>query len=197
MTIVEYLEKSFPEDQAYISSNKINHGFLWTNIETIKKLDEFKNVKKINILQYSKYNVSTITGAPAIQEDYLWETYKPEEVVSVKLGDIELSDEIDLFSMEVSAKIYVPHEATKCGVWVWPLVYNPFNFSPHRKIEIIFSCEQMQDIYSNDMDVDRDPKNVILKRVAHALDKMEPNIPSYRNVIIRCSARSIKQKENE
>jgi hypothetical protein len=170
--------------------------------------DEFKNVKKINVLKAPVYLGDTKTGAPIEQdEDNLGDKSKTKkyQVVSFNYdpnreSNIEFNEEIDLYCITLSIKIYDPEELNifKLGVgtWVMPSLYNPVDFTPLKEVRVIFSPEAIQDIFSleNNKDVEKEVKKRLMKSFEDAIDNgLKENVPYRRTVLFRVSNRSVKE----
>jgi hypothetical protein len=139
--------------------------------------DEFKDVKKINALEAPSYLVDTKTGAPIEKDESNLgdkNKVKPYQVQSYIYNpnrdfNIEFNEEIDLYSISLTSKIYNPEELTSfnlgIGTWVMPVLYNPLDFTPLREIKVVFSPEAIQDILGlkNKEDGDKEVKKRLLK----------------------------------
>ena len=118
--------------------------------------DEFRGVKKINILKLPTYygdiktgkpfeNDETSLGGKSKTKSYQVDTinYNPELT--------ELNEEIDLYSISLTTKIYNPQDlsATSLGIgtWVMPVVYSSADFTPLREMKIVFSPELLMDLF--------------------------------------------------
>lgn len=180
--------------------------------EMIKKFllcfDEFKGVNKINVLESPVYLVDIKTSAPIEQDEtnlgdkskvksYQVQTfiYDPN-----KESNIEFNEEIDLYSITLSSKIYDPLELTTSklgvGTWVTPILYSPSDFTPLREIRVIFSPEGIQDIFSlkNNEESEKEIKKRLVKNFEDAIDNgLKENIPYKRSVMFRLSDRSVKE----
>lgn len=216
--IEELNEKTEPEKQGEASHHFITHWPLLgpEALEKVKDhlltLDEFKNVKKINVLKAPSYLGDKDTLLPLnLDEDNLGDTtnskfilipnylYSPDET-----NDIEFNEEMDIYAIELTPPIYDPNFLTSLklgpGVWKMPLIYNPENFLPVSEIRIIYSVEGLQDIL-----FDKNPeevKDILKERIMNKVEEMltsysKPNVPVKRKVIFRVSPRSIKTKEKE
>jgi len=180
--------------------------------EMIKKFllcfDEFKSVKKINVLESPVYLVDIKTGDPIEQDEtnlgdkskvksYQVQTfiYDPN-----KESNIEFNEEIDLYSITLSSKIYDPLELTTSrlgvGTWVTPILYSPSDFTPLREIRVIFSPEGIQDIFNlkNNEESEKEIKKRLVKNFEDAIDNgLKENMPYTRSVMFRLSNRSVKE----
>lgn len=170
--------------------------------------DEFKDVKKINALEAPSYLVDTKTGAPTEKDESNLgdkNKVKPYQVQSYIYNpnrdfNIEFNEEIDLYSISLTSKIYNPEELTSfnlgIGTWVMPVLYNPLDFTPLREIKVVFSPEAIQDILGlkNKEDGDKEVKKRLLKSFEDAIDNgLVENVPYSRNIMFRISERSIKK----
>jgi len=167
--------------------------------------DEFKGVKKINILKLPSYygdiktgkpfeNDETSLGGKSKTKSYQVETinYNPELT--------ELNEEIDLYSISLTNKIYNPQDlsATSLGIgtWVMPVMYSPIDFTPLREMKIVFSPELFMDMLVDKTaeEIEKEMKDRILKSVEEALDGgLKENVPYELGLIFKLSSRSIKK----
>lgn len=180
--------------------------------EYLLGLEEFKNVKKINVLRMPAILVDKDTGIPLHTDDenlgntsnakqyvlpnYMYRPYNEE-------NKLELAEEIDLYSIDLTPAIYDPKvlsiAALGPGVWTMPLIYSPENFQPLREIKVIYSPESLQDILFDKKpeEVEEILKERILNKVKEALNNWKPNVPETRGIMFRCTERSIKQPVKE
>jgi hypothetical protein len=170
--------------------------------------DEFKNVKKINVLKLPMYLGDIKTGAPIEQDETnLGDKSKTKKYQAVSFNydpnresNIEFNEEIDLYCITLSPKMYDPEELNifKLGVgtWVMPSLYNPVDFTPLKEVRVIFSPEAIQDIFSltNKEDVEKEVKKRLMKSFEDAIDNgLKENVPYRRTVLFRVSSRSVKE----
>jgi len=205
--LYEYLETLETIDSFGLTKipnlNEIKYALEKNGLEIesfLKQFEMFSNVKKINILEMPTYYSDIKTGEPlSFKKDYLGEDCKFSEVVSFnhtsQSKDFNFNDEIDLYMIYLSPKKY-DIKNLDCGVWVFPSMYSPTNFKPLKKIEIIWSPEKVQDVSGlNDLQANEVLKETILNKLSEILNSdkpLEPNIPYTRDIIIRCSPRSVK-----
>lgn len=169
--------------------------------------DEFKNVKKINVLKLPMYLGDAKTGAPIEQDETnLGDKSKTKQYQTLsftydpnKEFNIEFNEEIDLYSITLSIKIYDPEELNIFklgpGTWVMPSLYSPVDFTPLKEVRVIFSPEAIQDIFSleNKEDVEKEVKKRLMKSFEDALDNgLKENVPYRRTLLFRVSSRSVK-----
>jgi hypothetical protein len=169
--------------------------------------DEFKNVKKINVLKAPVYLGDINTGAPIEQDETnLGDKSKTKQYQAVSFSydpnrefNIEFNEEIDLYSITLSIRIYDPEELNifklGAGTWVMPSLYNPVDFTPLREVRVIFSPEAIQDIFSlkNKEDVEKEVKKRLMKSFEDALDNgLKENVPYRRTLLFRVSSISVK-----
>lgn len=174
--------------------------------------DEFKNVKKINVLKAPSYLGDIKTGAPIEQDETnLGDRSKTKvyQALSFKYSpdgeyNFEFNEEIDLYCITLSPKMYDPKELDifKLGVgtWVMPAMYNPTTFIPLREIKVVFSPEAIQDIFGlkNDEETNKEVKSRLLKSFEDAIDNgFKENVPYSRGVIFRVSSRSVKETKEK
>jgi hypothetical protein len=165
--------------------------------------DEFKGVKKINILKLPSYCGDIKTGKPfENDETSLGGKSKTYQVETVRYNPelTELNEEIDLYSISLTSKIYNPQDlsATSLGIgtWVMPIMYSPIDFTPLREMKIVFSPELFMDMLVDKTaeEVEKEMKYRILKSVEDALDGgLKENVPYELGLIFRLSSRSIKK----
>ena len=170
--------------------------------------DEFKNVKKINVLKAPVYLGDIKTGAPIEQDETnLGDKSKTKkyQVVSFNYdpnreSNIEFNEEIDLYCITLSPKMYDPKELDifklGAGTWVMPSLYSSIDFTPLKEVRVIFSPEAIQDIFSleNDKDVEKEVKKRLMKSFEDAIDNgLKENVPYRRTVLFRVSNRSVKE----
>lgn len=185
-------------------------GESWSvHIEKLKTFPEFKNVKKINVVSLPIYKTLAKTGEPlnlCQDRDFLGAETGVACVLEMKLDENSLNEEIDLYDLTLGPALYNPNgpKPEDYGVWASPLMYNPFNFEPKRKIEIIYSLDSIADIYGfdgtsqNKIKLAKEKaKQIILDKVGQLIDSGETNWPEYRSVIFRGSSRSFKKQKNE
>ena len=167
--------------------------------------DEFRGVKKINILKLPSYygdiktgkpfeNDETSLGGKSKTKSYQVETIRYDSELT------ELNEEIDLYSISLTTKIYNPQDllATSLGIgtWVMPVMYSPVDFTPLREMKIVFSPELFMDMLVGKTaeEVEKEMKYRILKSVKEALDDgLKENVPYELGLIFKLSSRSIKK----
>ncbi len=212
MNIKKWLEETYSlQEDKTVLEYAFSGNDLKTTLDTVGinllDSDEFKNVKKINILPIPMFLVNPITKEPIwLDENYLGGKTERIEVINIKYNDnIVFNDEIDLFSIKLSLPIYDDISNLDCGVWQTPLCYNPNDFTPYNIIKIKYSIEGIKDAkawtISDFKDIGKFTtedarakiKKTILKQVEDLIDSGNINIPAKRDLIIRCSPRSIKK----
>ena len=161
--------------------------------------DEFKGVKKINILPLPIYLVKKGTHTPLTEDkNYLGEDTDTVTTETYKLGDGEsnFGEEIDLLSICLSPKMYDPKDLNnnEIGVRRIPLLYDKESFTPKEKIEIVWSKEAAQDSNAFGTLKDEGFKERLMRLFEEALDGKH-DIPAKRGIMVRISPRSLKQKE--
>lgn len=175
--------------------------YLKNNPDVLKQFDEFKNVKKINFVDTPIFAADHKTEEPvAADENYLGGPTKPILVETVLLSDSTdlLNEVVDLYSID-SVSFYNPDFAKDlpCGVWQHPTKYNPINFAPNRKIEVIFSLDSIAGERGiTKEEAKAQAKKIILKQVSDLIDSEETNVFVPKRIIVRCSPRSIKKQDN-
>lgn len=178
--------------------------------EMIKKFllcfDEFKNVKKINALKLPTYLGDVNTGAPIDQDEgNLGDKSKTKSYIVPSFvynpnrdSNVEFNEEIDLYSISLSPKVYDPRELDSfslgIGTWVMPTMYHPSDFTPLNEIKVVFSPEGIQDILDLKEGGEKEIKKRLMKSFENAIDNgLVANVPYSRNILFRMSERSIKK----
>lgn len=207
------LEGNMPKSNR-LEMNNFSPTLPWEAIEAVKDhlltLEDFKGVKKINVLKTPVYIGYKDTMLPAKEDENNLGDNSNTQMVSLSNflyspGDsdgIEFSEEMEIYSIDLTPAIYDPNMLSTSklgpGVWKMPPYYSPETFAPINEIRIIYSLEGLQDIL-----FDKKPEEVqkILKeRIMNQVEKMlttsmPPNVPSKRKIIFRMTPRSIKVKE--
>ena len=167
--------------------------------------DELRGVKKINILKLPSYYGDIKTGKPFENDETSLggkSKTKSYQVDKIKYNPelTEFNEEIDLYSISLTSKIYNPQDllATSLGIgtWVMPVMYSPIDFTPLREMKIVFSPELFMDMLVGKTaeEVEKEMKDRILKSVKEALDGgLKENVPYELGLIFRLSSRSIKK----
>jgi len=174
-------------------------------------LEDFKNVKKINIIKAPMIMVDKDTDMPLnIDPDNLGDTtnskmymlptynYRPDAKEREE-NKLEFAEEMDLYSIDLGVPIYDPKQLSTVslgpGVWKMPTVYHPEQFVPLNEIKVIYSAEGLQDILFDKTkeEVDQILEERILKQVRETLKNGKINVPEIRGILIRCTKRSFKQ----
>jgi hypothetical protein len=175
-------------------------------------LEEFKNVKKINVLKMPTILVDKDTNIPLhMDPDNLGNTensksymlpsyaYRPYDNEREGKVLIELAEEIDLYLIDLTPPIYDPNALSTSslgpGVWTMPVIFSPENLQPLKEIKVVYSPESLQDILFDKKpeEVEEILKERIINKVREALNTWKPNVPVLRDIIFRCTERSIKQ----
>ncbi len=204
--------KEFFEKFATVNLNDINglNAFSPEHLEMLKgslmECDEFKNTKKINIVHLPAFLAFEQTGDP-VSHDLLLKgvdlKVKTKAVVTATYRleeDSEFDEIVDLYMITESPAIYNPEcvDNLDTGVWKLPTSYNPENFLPKNEIRIIYTPEIFTDSTSNhDLSAEQVYINKIEPKVRELFlnSKNETNIQGLKPLLIRCSPRSIKVKE--
>jgi hypothetical protein len=174
-------------------------------------LEDFKNVKKINVLKMPTILVDKDTDMPLnIDPDNLGDTtnskvhlvptynYRPH-FSKEEEDKLEFAEEMDLYSIDLGPAIYDPKQLSTVslgpGVWKMPTVYHPEQFVPLNEIKVIYSAEGLQDILFDKTkeEVDQILEERIIKQVRDALKNGKINVPETRCILIRATKRSFKQ----
>lgn len=175
-------------------------------------LDEFKGVKKINILKAPVYLGDAETGIPTeLLDDYIGQASKSKSFsVPTRAYDPEkesgfkFPEEIDLYNISLSPRVYDPEKtnanALGPGVWIMPTLYSPNTFEPYKEIKVVFSPERIQDVIANkdNKSLEDEIKKRIIKTIEKAFDEgLKENVPYKRVVFFRASDRSFKKNEQD
>jgi hypothetical protein len=174
-------------------------------------LEDFKDVKKINVLKMPTILVDKDTDMPLNTDpDNLGDTtnskmqliptynYRPS-VSDREENKLEFAEEIDLYSIDLGPAIYDPKQLTTIslgpGVWKMPMIYHPDQFVPINEIKIIYSAEGLQDILFDKTkeEIDQILEERIIKQVRETLKGGKINVPEKRSILIRATKRSFKQ----
>lgn len=101
----------------------------------LMQCDEFKDVKKFEILKL-----------PVVSDDF----GKAYTTSTIKLSDdMWFSGRLYLYSISLSPEMYAPHtlgEPVKDGASISPTIYDPFNFTPLKRITLTLNPEIAQDL---------------------------------------------------
>lgn len=214
--LIKYLESLETKGEVDDFFNPIVLGPEILENEEVQKflltLDEFKGVKKINILKAPMYLGDAETGIPTeLLDDYIGQTSKTKSfTVPTRAYDPEkeegfkFPEEIDLYTISLSPRVYDPKKTSAenlgPGVWIMPTLYSPNNFEPYKEIKIVFSPEKIQDVIANkeDKSLEEEIKNRIIKNVEKAFNEgLKENVPYKRVVLFRASDRSFKKNEQD
>lgn len=207
MKLIDFYEGLSERSGSWFNEIGLNASLLMKHDEIkaeLMKCDEFKNVKKINLLQMPTYIMLESTGEPTYNNvDYIGQKTKAVHIPVYKVDEdteFEFSEIVDLHTIINTPKIYDPNilENLECGVWKTPRVYNTDSFIPSQEIRVIFNPETIQDIIClENKTVEEIYKERIEPKVRELFLNREiiSNLPHRRGLLIRCSKRSIKIKE--
>jgi hypothetical protein len=184
----------------YIKKTNIDGFPAILNSDCLHQCEEFKHVKKINILDFPIFKGDEKTGEPLNKiNDYLGSDGRIISTVTYVLKpDTEFNDEIDLYQILLSPKMYDPNKTQNLdyGVWLHPTFYDAKNFTPIKKIEIKYSIGNIaMEKGLTDTQAKEEAKRIILAKVAELIDLDVSNIPYEQEIMIRCSPRSVKNKQ--
>lgn len=194
----EYLESIVFENSDDIM--EFNHDVLSVISDELLAFDEFKDVKKINILNMPIYKTKKGSNIPISNDDtYLGGETDTIHSVCYKLNDGEctLNEEIDLYSISLTPVIYDPKDindiTNKIGVYRTPLLYDPKTFAPTERISITWSTVGIKDSLGHltPEEQDIEIRRRLMKMFEDALDG-KCGLPKRRGVIVRISPRSFK-----
>jgi hypothetical protein len=204
--LLEYLESIHIDEfnMSTLDANALKEEIVQ---KKLLSCDEFKNVKKINIISMPCYHGDLETGQPIeFCDDNLGDKSKAKVFHTVsrnydpqKHSSDIFNEEIDLYCISLSPRIYDPTKITAenlgIGVWVMPTLYHRNSFEPYKEIRVVFSPETIQDLMSvNKEDLVEIVKTRILKSVEKAIDEgLKENVPFERTILFRASERSFKK----
>ena len=157
--------------------------------EFLQQLDEFKDCKNFNVLEFPNCAVDQ-DGNPCFVEAV---AVGSMQTVLVKLEpEIKFSDTIDLYAIGTTPIMYNRQtiDNLPSGVWNLPVIMKEGTWEPKHEIKIKWAAGNMQD-EAGGKDVVQD----ILKKVEHFLtNPNEINIPHERGIFLRLSPRSLKNQ---
>lgn len=183
MKLLELLEELFIGEKAIMSHyemgdinyKRLTPQYLESFKEKLLTLDEFKNVKQLNILD-----------KPFIQVDV---DSVPDLIPALLLPDnFEFEEVVDLFSIELTPDIY-DTKNLGIGVWKSPTLYDPKTFEVIKEIKIIWSPDQLMDSKINEEEIIEGMLGEVRELLTNGKNS---NYPVIRSVIVRCSNRSYK-----
>lgn len=195
--LIEYLE-SIEETDGY--EPKYFNTYMRLNPETLKEFDEFKHVTKINVVKTPIFLVDSVTNEPLeSMEDYIGQNNKPiiSETHIVDFEKQEFNEVIDILHIGVTPKIYDQTVIDKlgCGIWLYPTSYSPIDFQSTSRIDVKYSLDSICQVKNiGTAQAKEEAKKTILAKVAELIDSGVPNVPYTRKIMVRCSPRSIRNK---
>lgn len=152
--------------------------------ELISEDETFKGCDEINFLSYP---VVEVTKTPIIPDSLLQEEKKVMMVKTYKWEEgLKFSGKAYILSLALTPKMYDPSQILKPiknGAGLSPVLYNPENFEPVKKIILEFSPDRPQDGITNH-------EEVIRQELHDLLDKVLDNPENYlmegkRGLLIR------------
>lgn len=173
----------------------------------LSQFEEFKNVKKFNLLEFPIYNVSRETGEIMNMGDVenLGESYKVETTQTRLINDENedgFAEEIDIYSIDLTPHLYNPDLLKsnfidwKIGIDKYPTFFNPADFSSYDAITIAYSLTNIMDMEKLTRDEAKEVvKNRIIKKITNLIDSDTTTIKGFRKAMVRCSTRSFKKIE--
>lgn len=183
MKLNEFIKKNF---ESFKNEGDLKGKELEKMIPALLTLDDFKDIKKINVLQFPCFS-SDLDGNP-VDDSYLGET-KAHNSVMIKYGEETcFNNIIDLYSISLICNpdlTKIKNDLNE-GVWLTPNVYNEIDFSPSRELLIKF----------RNMNYTEDDVNVWLEKAKELLLSKESNIPKEYMIFFRVSERSIKPNKS-
>lgn len=193
-----YLDSIIGENDA---ENTLKNELLSEIKDILLTFEEFKNVKKINILPMPTYLAKKGSYIPtSIDDTYLGGETDTIHSVCYKLidGECTLNEEIDLYSIWLTPVLYEQNDLNyvrnKIGVYRTPLIYDPNTFTPTEQISITWSTAGIKDSLGHLTPVEQEVevRRRLMKMFEDALDG-KCDLPKRRGVIVRISPRSFKE----
>lgn len=167
--------------------------------------EEFKNVKKFNLLESPDYQYNE--NGEVVQkgnEDNLGESFKNSTAHPRLIHpEGEFNDEIDIYSIELTPVVYDPsvfkENFTECkiGIDKYPTIYSSKDFSTFDYIRVGYSLSNIMEFENLTREEAKEVvKGRIIRKISNLIDSDEATIRGTRRIMVRCSHRSYKQKEN-
>lgn len=190
--LFEFIKRNIPEGETNLRGDNLRNV-----LDELLKFEEFKNVKKVNVVDYPIYIAKKGSQKPIKTEnDYFGgETDTVNTYCRKILDDMvnPFNEEIDIFSLELTLPMIDAAEIEKIrksyGVWRIPTIYDPLTFNPINSIIVNWSPEVPENIGISEKDF----RENLINKFIEMLDG-KPNIPMKRGIIIRCSPRSFEKK---
>ena len=156
--------------------------------------EEFKNVARINFIDYPTYLVDDESGEPiATNREFLGGKTKTLEVQSFMINsdqEIKFNKIVDLYAVFLHKKFNTKETIEKPGVWVYPTYYDPETFEATNQIRVIWDPRQFAEALKIVGNAET-PKQRLMRMFETALDSTESNLPCEYVLTLRCSMRSI------
>lgn len=196
--IAELESKSSPKTSSNIAGFLLDSKALKMIESRLFECDEFKNVVRINYIDFPNYIVDDETGEPiSANRQFLGgkttvkqvDSYRAEEDKELKFNKI-----VDLYSITLNKRYNLNADISKPGVWIYPTVFDHSTFIAKNQITVIWEPEQLRDALAL-MNSTETAKERIKRMFEDALDNMEPNIPCSYVLSLRCSDRSLLNGE--
>lgn len=160
--------------------------------------DEFKNVVRINYIDFPTYQVDKQSGEPiSINREFLGGDVVANTVSTFQIEqdkEINFSRFIDIYNISLFKKFNPLEENKKPGIWVYPTEFDSTDFSSINQIRVIWDPEKLKDALQF-MEKPETSKERLLRLFESSLDNMVPNISCDYFINIRCSERSIISPE--
>lgn len=162
--------------------------------------DEFKNVVRLNFVDFPTYLADESTEEP-ISSNREFLGGKTKVIQTATFGfkseqEIKFDKFVDLYCITLEKVYYKKEEINKPGVWIYPTFYDTETFIPTNQIKVIWDPAQLDEALKL-MGSTETSKQRLLRMFETALDSMEPNIPCDYQMTIRCSNRSIIVNRND
>lgn len=209
MKLVEFLAKlESHQSENDTRENKIitetglilNSKTLSTFENSLFECDEFKNVIRINYLEYPTYLVDKESGEPISgNREFLGGEVKSHETLTFRAlpgQEFKFAKYVDIYTIALHKRYNTAEDVKKPGIWVYPTTFDEKTLTPTNQIRVIWDPEQLNDALLL-MGNRETPKERIMRMFESALDNMEPNISCEYVVEIKCSERSIISAEKK
>lgn len=156
--------------------------------------DEFKNVVRINFLEFPVFVMDKETEEPiSSNREFLGGETKVITTSSFNIKpdqEFKFNKYVDIYGITINKRFNGKQDIDKPGVWIYPKIYNEQTFEPKNQIRVIWDPDKLQDALKL-MGSNETPKERIMRMFESALESMEPNIECDYYLSIRCSERSI------
>lgn len=205
MKLVDFIVDLESRLSAREKPEKVNGNVFTLDSSFLKKIepklfecDEFKNVARINFVDYPTYLVDDESGEPiATNREFLGGKTKTLEVQSFMVNsdqEIKFNKIVDLYAVFLHKKFNTKETIEKPGVWVYPTYYDPGTFEATNQIRVIWDPRQLAEALKIVGNAET-PKQRLMRMFETALDSTESNLPCEYVLTLRCSTRSISNPD--